>query len=267
MPADPLAWSWHPEAVLATVLLAAVYVAALARYPARRGRVVCFAGGVALLLATAVTPLDALSYHLLSAHLLQNVVLAEWAPLLLVAGLPPALAARLGRLPVVRTLVHPLVALPLWAGTYFLWHLPPAYDTALEHAPLLHLEHVSYVAAGCLLWWPVVHDEPRSLGWGSRAAYVLVAFLSASPVGLLLALLPDPIYDWYDDGFARWDVSALADQQAAGLLMSATETVVFFAVFAFAFFRFLAEEERRGVAAAPESATIRRSAGRSSTTP
>ena len=232
--------------MVATALLSAMYAVALRRYPASRWRIGCFAAGIALLVATAVTPLDALSYHLLSAHLLQNVVLAEWAPLLLVAGIPPALAGQLGRLPVLRALVHPLVALPLWAGTYFLWHLPPAYDTALEHASLLHLEHASYLAAGCLLWWPVLHDEPRGVGWGARAVYVLAAFLSASPVGLLLALLPGPIYDWYSDGFEPWDLSALADQQIAGVIMSGAETVVFFGAFAYAFFRFLGEEERRG---------------------
>jgi cytochrome c oxidase assembly factor CtaG len=246
VPSDPFAWSWHPEAVLATALLAATYAAALRRFPAPRWRVVAFAGGIALLVATSVTPLDALSYHLLSAHLLQNVVLAEWAPLLLVAGVPPALAAALGRVPAVRALVHPLVALPIWVATYFVWHLPPAYDTALEHGVLLHLEHASYLAAGCLLWWPVLQTEPRRIGWGARAVYVLGAFLLASPVGLLLALLPEPIYDWYADGFERWDLSALSDQQIAGVIMAGAETVVFFTVFAYAFFRFLGEEEARG---------------------
>jgi putative membrane protein len=246
VPADPFAWSWHPEALVATGLLGAAYAAAVRRFPSPAWRIACFAGGLALLVATAVTPLDALSYHLLSAHLLQNVVLAEWAPLLLVAGVPPTLAAALGRLPAVRVLVHPLVALPLWVGTYFAWHVPPAYDTALEHAALLHLEHASYLAAGCLLWWPVLHEEPRRIGWGARAVYVLGAFLLASPVGLLLALLPEPIYDWYADGFERWDLSALTDQQLAGIIMAGAETVVFFAVFAYSFFRFLAEEEARG---------------------
>jgi putative membrane protein len=241
---DPFAWSWHPEALLATALLVAAYAFALRRHPASRIRVACFGAGVALLVAISVTPLDALSYHLLTAHLLQNVVLAEWAPLLLVAGIPPALAARLGRLPVVRALVHPLVALPLWIGTYVLWHLPPAYDTALEHAALLHLEHASYLVAGSLLWWPVLHDEPWRVPWSARAGYLFGAFVLSSPIGLLLALLPEPVYDWYAGGFDRWDLSALADQQLAGVTMATEEALVFFAAFAYAFFRFLAEEER-----------------------
>jgi putative membrane protein len=242
---DPFAWSWHPEALLATALLVAAYAFALRRHPASRARVACFGAGVALLVAISVTPLDALSYHLLTAHLLQNVALAEWAPLLLVAGIPPALAARLGRLPAVRALVHPLVALPLWIGTYVLWHLPPAYDTALEHAALLHLEHASYLVAGSLLWWPVLHDEPWRVPWSARAGYLFGAFVLSSPIGLLLALLPEPVYDWYAGGFDRWDLSALADQQLAGVTMATEEALVFFAAFAYAFFRFLAEEERR----------------------
>ncbi|MDP9492213.1 MAG: cytochrome c oxidase assembly protein, partial [Actinomycetota bacterium] len=96
-----------------------------------------FAAGCLLLLVTAVTPLEALSYHLLSAHLLQNVILAEWAPALLVLGVPPDLAARISRLPAVGGLTRPPVALGLWLLTYFAWHLPPAYDTALEHPATL----------------------------------------------------------------------------------------------------------------------------------
>ena len=241
---DPFAWSLHLDATLPLVALAAVYVLALRRYPATPARVAAFAAGVALLLATAVTPLYALSFHLLSAHLLQNVVLAEWAPALLVLGLPPALAARAARLPAVRTLTHPAVALPLWLATYFLWHLPPAYDAALRHPDsLLHLEHASYLATGVLLWWPVLQDEPHRVAPQYRAFYLFAAFVLASPLGLLLALLPDPVYGWYERGFADWDVSALTDQRIAGVTMAGEEAVVFFAAFTFWFFRFLAAEE------------------------
>jgi putative membrane protein len=228
---DPYSWSLHAEATGAIVLLAGAYGVALRRFPAERWRVVAFAAGILLLLATAVTPLDPLSYHALWAHLLQNVVLAEWAPLLLVLGLPPALADRVS--------VHPLLALPLWLGTYFLWHVPPLYDTALRHAALLHLEHASYLAAGVLLWWPVVHG---TLAPQLRAAYLFAGFVLASPLGLLLALLPDPVYDFYD-GFGG--LSALEDQQLAGITMAGEQAVVFFAAFTFFFFRFLAAEEAK----------------------
>ena len=156
-----------------------------------RRRVAAFGAGCLLLLTTAVTPLEALSYHLLSMHLLQNVILAEWAPALLVLGIPPSVAERVGRVPAVRQLTRPPVALGLWLLVYFAWHLPPAYDTALEHpATLLHLEHAMYIAAGTLLWWPVFQDAPHRLSNAGRALYLFVAFILASPIGLLLALAP-----------------------------------------------------------------------------
>ena len=191
----------------------------------------------------SVTPLDALMYYLLSAHLLQNVVLAEWAPALLVLGVPPALAADLGRFRLIRLLTRPPVALGLWLATYFLWHLPAAYDAALRNYTLLHLEHACYLAAGALFWWPIFHDAPHRLSSAARALYLFFAFVLASPIGLLLALLPEPVYDWYVDGGGLWGLSPEADQQLAGVTMSVEQAIVFFIVFAVFFFRFLAEEE------------------------
>jgi cytochrome c oxidase assembly factor CtaG len=192
-----------------------------------------------------VTPLEALSYHLLSAHLLQNVILAEWAPALIVLGVPPDLAARIARLPAVGSLTRPPVALGVWLLTYFAWHLPPAYDTALEHpATLLHLEHACYLAAGSLLWWPVFQDAPHRISNAGRALYLFLAFVLASPVGLLLALAPEPAYDYYVEGDGHWGLGPQADQQIAGVTMAGEQALVFFAVFAVFFFRFLADEER-----------------------
>jgi cytochrome c oxidase assembly factor CtaG len=206
----------------------------------------CFYCGLLLLLAVLITPLDTLALnYLLSAHLLQNVVLAEWAPLLVVLGLPPALAASLVRLPGGRTFTHPLVSLPVWLATYFIWHLPGPYDAALRHqATLLHLEHASYFAAGVLLWWPVLQDKPRQLRPETKAGYLFAAFLLGSPLGLLIALVPTPIYAFYESARRLWGLSALEDQQIAGLTMAAEQAVVFFTAFALCFFRFLQAEER-----------------------
>ncbi|MET0939693.1 MAG: cytochrome c oxidase assembly protein, partial [Gaiellaceae bacterium] len=90
---DTYAWSWNPEALVVLGLTAA-YLGALRRYHAPRWRIACFLTAMALLLVVSITPIHTLAMHyLLTVHLLQNVVLAEWAPLLLVLGIPPALAA------------------------------------------------------------------------------------------------------------------------------------------------------------------------------
>jgi cytochrome c oxidase assembly factor CtaG len=245
---DPYAWSWNAEAIVVLGSTVA-YILSLRRFPAPAWRAASFVGAMALLLAVSVTPIHTLGMHyLLTMHLLQNVVLAEWAPLLVVLGVPPALAAVIARAGVVRALTHPAVALPLWLANYMIWHLPWIYDTALESPNgLLHLEHAMYFATGVAMWWCVFQDEPHRLGPGARAAYVFAGFVVASPIGLVMALVPDAIYDFYVDAHHRvWGLDPLEDQQLAGMLMAVEQAVVFFGVFAYWFFRFLLEEERRG---------------------
>jgi cytochrome c oxidase assembly factor CtaG len=241
---SPYAWGGDAEAVVLVPGLTLSYLLAT-RGRASRGRIAAFLAGQALILLAFVTPLQAMALHyLLSAHLLQNVVLAEWAPALCVLGIPPSLASALAQLRAVRLLTGPFLALPLWLGTYFAWHVPWAYDTALEHPTwMLHLEHLCYFATGCLLWWPVVHSAPRRLHDATKAVYLFAAFVLASPLGLLLALLPRPVYEFYGRAPERlWDLSRLADQELAGITMAAEQAVVFFAVFAFFFLRFLRDE-------------------------
>jgi putative membrane protein len=244
---EPLAVepSW-PELALAAALVVA-YARAERAHPSSRGRRLAFAGGIALLIAVFASPLQKLSTdYLLSAHLFQNVVLAEWVPLLLLAGLGRAAAERLGRLPVLRTVSRPQAALPIWLATYVVWHVPVVYETALRHPrSLLHLEHGSYLVAGLLFWWPVLHHPAWARRSARKAGYVFAAFLLASPLGVALALLPDPLYGFYEDAPRVWGISALLDQQIAGALMSIAEAVVFFAVFAVLVLRFLREEEER----------------------
>ncbi len=240
---DPYSWTAHPEAALAVAVLVVWYVVAVRGTRVARWRIACFAGAAALLLATAVTPLEALTFHRLSMHLLQNVILAEWAPALLVLGVPTALAERLSRPTICRALTRPWVALPLWLANYFLWHVPIAYDTALRHPhTLLHVEHAMYLATGLLVWWPALQDVPWRLPAGARAGYLFAAFVLASPLGLLLALIPSSIYDYYDDS-RLWGLSPLTDQQIAGIAMASAEAIVFFAAFVYWFARFLREEE------------------------
>jgi cytochrome c oxidase assembly factor CtaG len=242
---DP--WSWQAAWVElgAVAVLVGAYVLAAHRHGPSRARIAYFAGAVALLLAVTVTPLATLALHyVLWAHLVQNVALAEWIPLLLVASVPPGLAARLVRPRAVRLLTSPFVALPLWLAAYGLWHVPALYEAALRDHALLQLEHLTYLATGVLLWWPVLQEPPWRLSDGARCAYLFAAFVFASPLGLLLALLPSPLYGFYEEAPRLWGLTPLDDQQIAGIAMAVSEAVVFFSVFAFFFARFLAAEER-----------------------
>lgn len=242
---EPSPWTWDPawDELAAAAAVTAAYALAVRRYGASPLRLAAFAASQLLVLAVFVTPIGTLSLnYLLSAHLFQNVALAEWAPALAVLGVSPAIARALARHRVVRALTHPFVALPFWLGTYGVWHIPAVYDAALRNGALLHLEHANYFLAGLMLWWPVFQAEPHDLSSARKAVYVFAAFLLASPVGLFLALLPEPIYAFYEEAPRIWGISALTDQQIAGVIMAGTEAVVFFAVFAVYVLRFLAEE-------------------------
>ena len=237
-------WSWSAEA-LVLLPAAAAYGIAARRHPPPRWRIACFAGGLVLLAAVLVTPLDTIARHyLLTGHLLQNVALAEWAPALLVLGIPRRWADAVEANPTARRFTHPLITLGFWIAAYVAWHLPWAYDAALRHQDsLLPLEHACYLLGGLLLWWPVVHRRQPA---GAKALYVFVAFVAASPIGLLLALIPSPVYDYYEHTPRLWGLSPLTDQQIAGVTMAAEQAVVFFGVFVMYFLRFLSEEELAG---------------------
>ena len=241
----PNAWSANWEA-LVPVVLAVLYLVAI-RGERHALRTASFLVGCALLVAALVTPLDTLAReYLVWAHLLQNVVFAEWAPLLLVLGVPSLLAERIARPRAVRALTHPFVALPLWVGTYAVWHIPVLYDAALRRPEsLLALEHATYVATGLLFWWCVWQEAPHRLSSIARAGYVFAAFMLSAPLGLVLALVPSPLYEFYAAASERvWGLSRLEDQQLGGMTMAGEQSIVFFAVFAFWFVRFLAEQER-----------------------
>ncbi len=237
VPADPYAWSWNLEALVVVPALTAAYIWAIMREsaPVPRWRVACWFGAMALIWAVTITPLETIAIHyLLSVHLIQNVVLAEGAPLLSVLAIPAALAARVPPVPAIPALL-------VWVVNYGVWHLPWVYDAALRHPhSLLHLEHAMYFLTGLALWWPVVHG---ALSAGAKAAYVFTAFVLASPIGLMMALVPEPIYEWYEEAPRLWGLSPMLDQQIAGVSMSAAEAVVFFGAFALFFRRFFREQD------------------------
>jgi cytochrome c oxidase assembly factor CtaG len=239
------AWQADVDTTVVIPALTLLYLFAVGRFGAPPRRIVCFAAALLLLAVAFWTPLHHLGLHyLLTAHLLQNVILAEWAPLLAVLGVSAPMAAALARRRAWRVVTHPAVGLPLWLVDYFVWHLPFVYEAALRRQSwLVHVEHACYFATGILMWWPLLQDVPRRLAAGARATYAFAAFVLASPLGLLLALLPKPVYDFYVDARPRvWGLSALSDQQIAGVTMSSEQALVLFAVFLYWFRRFLEEE-------------------------
>ena len=86
---------------------------------------------------------------------------------------------------------------------------------------------------------------PHGLSSGAKAVYLFAAFVLASPIGIVIALVSHPIYAFYVSAPNSWGLSDLADQQIAGVTMSSEQAVVFFCLCAYYVVRFVREEEAR----------------------
>ena len=238
--------TWSPDPLpLALALVAlALYAQAFVRLRLRSGgtharplNALCFAAGVAVSTLALVSPVDAVGEdQLLTAHMLQHLLLGDVGPLLLVLGLrgpigvfllPPPLLRAVARGPVrrlVSALLRPRVSLALWLAALAAWHVPAAYDAALAHPALHALEHLCFATAGVLAWLQIVDPARRArLGPGGRALFAFAMLASSSLLAEVL-VATHPLYPHYvavaDRPFG-W--SAGQDQTHAALLMMAEQ--------------------------------------------
>jgi cytochrome c oxidase assembly factor CtaG len=263
----PSPWSFTFEPLYAVLGAVAVWLyvrawrAAAPRPPGWRGWM--FGAGVGLIVAALNSPLETIAIeHLLLFHLLQNVIISDWAPPLILLGLTPVMragvAARLGR--PFAWITRPVVALAVWLVGWYTIHLGPFYDAFLREPLLLNLEHAILIAIGLLFWWPVLSDAPRALPTLGRLAYVFAAFVGSAFLGLALTFSP-PVYAYYEDLPARlWGISAEADQNLGGILMSTEQALVFGAAIVWLLLRLFREEEEaeQRLAAEQRAAGLRR---------
>ena len=247
----------HPYALQADVdtifvipALTLAYAFALRRFGAPRWRIVCFGGSMFTLALAFWTPLHHLGLHyLLTAHLLQNVILAEWAPLLAVLAISRPMAEALARFRVWRIAVHPAVALPAWLVNYFAWHVPAIYDAALHHQRwLVHIEHACYFGTGLLFWWPIVSGR---LSPPAGLAYLAIAFVGSSFLGLAYIFSSSVFYSFYVQAPRLWGLSPIRDQNLGGILMNGEQTVVFLLAIGWFVLRLLDEEHANAADGSP----------------
>jgi putative membrane protein len=241
---------WNP----AQLVLAAAFVAGLRFGHAfarlrRRGRrdhaswsrAALFAFGLALVTLPLVSPLDAAGDgYLLSAHMLEHVLIADAGPaliLLAVRGpllafmLPVAAVRAAGSTPLLHRslawLGRPAVALAAWAATIACWHIPAVYDATLRHQALHDLEHAMFVGAGALVWMQLIDPARRHrLSTAGKIAYAGALFLIGEILSSVLFLSSAPLYPAYAGQPDRlFGLSALQDQQYAGLVMMGEQLI------------------------------------------
>ena len=248
----PSSFSFEPLYLALVVVAAVLYGRAARAERAPAWRVVLYSLGLLLVAGALNSPLETIAVnYLLLFHLLQNVMIADWAPPLLILGLTPemraAIARRGGR--VFAALTDPKVALPMWLVSWYAIHLALLYDFALRHAWTLNIEHALLIAIGFLFWWPVLADEPREVGAPVKIGYLGAAFVGATFLGLGFTFSSTPFYDFYADAPRLWGISAERDQNFGGILMNVEQAFVFLAAILYFVWKLIPEEEEtRGAA-------------------
>jgi putative membrane protein len=237
---------------LLPLLAAALLYAKRTSTLADRGRPVplwrqaCFAAGLLTIVVALVSPIAHVAEELVIAHMVEHLLLGDLATLLLVLGLTgpllqPILAIRFfDRL---RILAHPLLALPLWALNFYLWHIPSLYDAAYAGAPLHALEHVSFVFFGCLMWMPVFGPLPKPQWFTApwKVGYVILVRFAGAILGNVLMWSGSVLYPVYGAGERYWGISPVADQSTAGVVMMVEGTFLGLGLLAWFFFEWSRE--------------------------
>jgi putative membrane protein len=253
-------WShWNMNVLLVISLLLPVhfYVRGAATYSLSGWRTAAFMAGMAALFVALISPLDAMSGSLFSAHMVQHLLLVlAAAPLLalsrptapLLRGLPMGWRKTFGRMAQVsalktlwHTLTRPFTVSLLHVASILLWHIPAWYSAAVSNEALHILEHLSFFGTALLYWWMLRENGE----YGVRILSVFIVMMSS---GLLGALMTFANAAWYGDHarfVGAWGLTTLEDQQLAGLFMWIPAGVVYVVAAALLLGSWLNTVERR----------------------
>lgn len=254
------AWTWEPGLLFGLGSQAALYLALtgpLRRWfpgakPVPLWQMLTFLLGNLTLFIALVTPLGTLSDgYLLSAHMVQHLLLTLIAPPLLLVGTPRWLFRPLLRLPfalpIGQFLTNPLVAFLAYNVTFLIWHVPRFYEASLSIQPVHIAQHVAFIVTATLTWWPIYSpmDELPRLSPPLQCLYLFAQVLPMKVLAALITFANFVIYPTYADAPRVWGISVMDDQQLAGLLMWIPGFLILFAVFTVVFLRFMESDDYR----------------------
>jgi cytochrome c oxidase assembly factor CtaG len=262
-------WSFQPIVIVALLAAAVVYRRVYQRAAGRSstsapnaGHWVPYAAGLLTIAVALLSPLDAIGdRYLLSAHMMQHVLLSDIAPALLVLGLrAPVLplglsreallavapaGGRSGR--VLARLTSPWLAVPLWMLATWIWAIPTVFDFAAQHSAVHALEHATLFYTGLAMWWLIIDPLPRARlrPNGQRLALLGFTRLASACVCLPLTWISSTQYPLYASAPRAFGLSAINDQHLAGASMCFIEALVFGIAFAAVFISMLDRSDSR----------------------
>jgi putative membrane protein len=214
------------------------------------GHTGAFIAGAVVIFIALGPPLDDWSDHyLLTAHMVQHLLLILLAAPLLLYGTPAWLLEPLTRNRITNTigywLTRPVVAFALANAVFVLWHMPLFYDAALLSQPVHVLEHVTLLGTALLAWWPVLGPLPQwpRLPLPLHSLYYFAMTLPGGVVGAFITFADPGLYSPYDTARRIFGIDLATDQQMAGLLMWVAVSVIYLLLLTVSFFRWAARDE------------------------
>ncbi len=237
----PLPWNFDPV-LLAGVATAAAAYFFLSRDQDPRADPRLFWLGYAAFAVALVSPMDAASdRYILSAHMLQHILITMIGPPLVLAGLSAGLARRLPRF-----LGNPWLTVTLFNVVLLGWHVPALYQETLLNESVHIVEHLLFIATAFVFWLPIVGPVARTRGMSPlmKIGYLAYAGLPPTVIGMTLALAPMALYPFYTHQprlFA--DLSPVVDQQIAGLMMFGLGNLIYLVPISAIFLRMAEEPE------------------------
>ena len=260
-------WSGDPLPWIGTVLAITLYLAAVRivdrahpANPVPRRRIAAWLAGVAVVALALVSAIHIYAGSLFTVHMVQHLLLAMVAPPLLALGAPVTLTLRAASVNVRRSILLPVlhswpvkaISWPPVGWTFFavvMWatHFSPLYNAALENQALHSAEHLLYLIAGVLFWWPVIGADP--IRWRlspiARMAYLAAQMPFNTAVGLAIYYAPTILYPHYALLGRTWGPDPLTDQQVAGIVMWGLGDVILLGAVVLAIEAWLRADEKR----------------------
>jgi putative membrane protein len=249
-------WTIHWSTVIGLAALGGLYLwgarhvqaraaAAGLDVPALRiGQRVAFFSGLLVIFASLNGPLHDLSdYYLFSAHMVQHLLLSLAVPPLLLVGTPGWLLRPLVEHRVIgsiaRAITRPIRCFVIFNVVIAAWHLPPLYNTAMAHHSVHIVQHLTFMAASVLMWWPFLSPLPElpRLAYPGQMLYCFLMVIPMSIVAIYIAMADHVLYPAYSAAPRIWDITPMSDQQIGGLIMWVPGGLLFYVVMTVVFFK------------------------------
>ena len=186
---------------------------------------------------------DLSDYYLFSAHMVQHLVLTLVAPPLLIMGTPGWMLRPALQWPVIGSLARAVTpakrAFVIFNVVLIVWHLPPMYEMAMEHHNIHIVQHLCFMIAATLMWWPVLSPLPElpRISYPLQMLYLFLMSIPMSIVAVSIGYSDHILYPAYASAPRLWGITPLQDQLIGALIMWVPGGLFFFAIISVVFFR------------------------------